>query len=153
ARLTQMKWKGTVAQLSPSRSIHQRLARAKTPQPTSSQLLRSLEAIPDIAHGLDDVGAELRPQAPHADVHHVGAGVEGAAPGFGETPLALQAGAGSVDEPLQHQELTRREGDRAVADVRLAQLDVERQAAGPAQRPALDGPLAQSRADPRDELG
>src|SRR5439155_5517936 len=111
-----MKWNGTVAQLSARYSIQRTLARANTPQPISTQLLRSLEPIPDIPHGLDDVGAELGAQAPDADVHDVGARVERAVPGLGEQLLAGHVGAATVHEPLQQEELAGGERHGPLAD-------------------------------------
>ena len=72
-RLTHTKWNGIVSQ-SVSITMTATLAAAKAPQATSTQRLRSVEAIPDISHRLDHVRSELRTEPPDAHVHDVAPG-------------------------------------------------------------------------------
>src|SRR6266487_4886325 len=94
-----MKWNGTVSQVGTSH-IPLRLATAKPTQATSSQpncrsgqstRLRTpsatIDLVPLASHRPDDLRAELGPQSPHVDVHHVGPGVEVVLPHGGQQPL------------------------------------------------------------------
>src|SRR5919201_4813665 len=88
------------------RNMMARLAAANAPQPSSTQYLRSVEAIADIADRLDQVvNAELDAEPADVDVDHVGARVERVAPDVGEQVDALADVAGMAHQVLQQQEL------------------------------------------------
>src|SRR5580765_3855062 len=77
-RLTQMKWNGTVSQLS-QRSIATTFAAANATQATSIGLSRR-NPVTHMTYGLDRRRAQLPAQPADADVHDVRAGIEVVSP-------------------------------------------------------------------------
>src|ERR1035441_1005070 len=89
------------------------------------------ELISRTAHRLDQLESQLRPQPPHADVNHVGAGIEVVSPDGGEQLFLAHRLASMLHELLEQQELQPGQSDRAVTAVRLEPADIEDELTGP----------------------
>src|SRR5215216_1267548 len=92
-------------------------AAAKVPQATSTQCLRSVEAIPDISHRFDHVRSELGTEPPDAHVHDVAPGIERVPPHIGEEALTRADVAVPAHQILEQEELALAEGNGTVARV------------------------------------
>src|SRR5438093_1261415 len=157
--LTQMKWKGTVSH-DGKRTIATRFATANRPHAMSIQYWRSgqslpsvdIEAVPLSPNGLDEVGAELRPQTAHIDVDHVRLRIEVEAPHGSEQPLLRHGSAGVPHQLAQEQELPLRQRDGAGAEVGRAPDQVQSEAAGGDGDRRRPGDPPEARPHPCQEL-
>src|SRR5918994_5911283 len=144
-----MKWKGIVSQ-SRSIKITTTLAAAKAAHAISTQRLRTVEAIADTSHRLDHIGPQLRPETPHAHVHHVAAGIERIPPHVSEQALTRADLPVPPHQMLEEQELAFAEGHLTASGVRDAPRKIQGHAAcveQPLFRPGRG--LAETCPDPR----
>jgi hypothetical protein len=116
---------------------------------------RGGQPVPDIAHGLHDVRAQLGAQAPHVHVHHVAPGVERVAPHLGQELFPGAHLPRPPHEVLEQEELPFGQADRASAGVRPPGHEVQADVAGledpvPGGR---GGRLVEAGPEPGQELG
>src|SRR6266508_4497117 len=102
ARLTQIRWNGTVARPG-IRIMSARLARTNSAQRASGQYLRSAEGIANAADCLDLRALKLGTETADVDVDHVGSRIEAVSPDLGEELLA-RAGLARVAHEIPEQE-------------------------------------------------
>src|SRR6266849_4121677 len=100
-------------------------------------MLLGRKPVPGTAHRLDQVEPELRPQPPHADVDHVGAGVEVVPPDRRQQLIFGDRMTSVPHELPEQQELQPRQGYGSLSDVGLQPADVEAELPGPEQLVAL----------------
>src|SRR5690349_1201244 len=112
-----MKWNGTVSLPGTSHIRTASNAAAAAQPPISSRLVVG-DAIADIAYRLYPVGpVQLGAEPANADVHDVGARVEGDAPHVVEQLAAAAHLAVAADQMLQQQELSVGQFDLAVREL------------------------------------
>src|SRR3954464_5161650 len=113
----------------PANGIAAKFKAANAAHATSTRYLRSMEAVSDVPDRLDHVLAELRPQAPDADIDGVRPWLERVAPHVAEQLLARAHLVAMADEMLEQQELAGRESHRALTDVGRPVAEIEHEPA------------------------
>src|SRR3954453_17444125 len=146
-----MKWNGTVSH-SPASGIAAKLIAAKAAQLSSTQYLRSVEAVTDIPDRLDHALAQLRAQPTNAHLDSVRARVEGVAPDLVEQLLARADLVAVPDEGVEQQELASRKRHHPVTDVGRTLPEVEHEPARPEEAIAVGRALPDAPTHASNEL-
>src|SRR4051812_49052562 len=151
-----MKWNGT-GTWSGSSTMATRFAATNPTQRSSGQILAQSgrKAVPDVAHRLDQVAAQLGAEPGHVDLDDVAPRVVGVAPHLREQLLPRAHAVAGAQQVLEEQELAPRKGYDPALRLDRASLHIQPQA-GPLRRLLGVGRrigFSQVRPHPGDELG